>query len=202
MKQVKRISVVFAAVLALSGCASIPGGQEIAALGTSAVDALTGPDTDYKNYLASCRAQMRSQMEAVEAESKLLQAGLSSKDAETRYGTTLILAFKAGQGGTRIGCSLDRRPGFTELLLKNNSILDAGIQLYGINRADKRFQRQLDANKEMARDRMEFELGLEDRRNDLLTTITGDKLQLRESEQGFQLERDRINAVPAVPTTE
>ena len=188
----KRFLAFFLAA-ALTACSSIPGGTELAAVGTAAVDALTGPDTDYKNYLASCRAQMKAQSDAIEADSKALQAGLTSGDEKTQYGATLIMAFKAGQGGPRIGCSLDRRPGFTELLLKNNSLLDAGLRLYEVNRADHRFKRQLDADKEMSRDRMDFQRDMEDRRNRLITTLTGDELELRQQQNEYDLDRRRLD---------
>lgn len=187
-----RIILAAAAAIALSGCSSIPGGTEIAAVATSAVDALTGPDTDYKNYLTSCRAQVKAQADAIEADSKALQAGLTSGDEKTQYGATLIMAFKAGQGGPRIGCSLERNPRLTELLFKNSSVLDFGMRLYEVNRADKRFSRQLDADKEMNRDRMDFQRDMEDRRNRLITTLTGDELELRESAQDDAYRRQQL----------
>lgn len=193
----KRSILALAVAAVLSGCASVPGSQELAAVGTAAVDAFTGPDTDYKNYLTACRYQIKSQVEALEADSKALAAGLSSADKETRQGTLLVLAFKAGQGSPRVGCSIDRRPGFTELLLQNNNIVDSAIRLYGINRADRQFSRRIEVEKELAQDRMNFEFQLEQLQNDLITTITGDKIELQESQQQFQLDRARIPAVPA-----
>ena len=189
----KRIIAIFAAALALTGCASIPGGTELAAVGTAAVDALTGPDTDYKNYLSHCRAEVKAQAEAIKAESEVLAAGLSSGSKETQQGALLVMAFKAGQGGPRVGCSVSRKKGFTELLLENNSMLDFGLRLYEVNRADKRFSRQLAADQEMNKDRMDFQRDMEDRRNRLITTLTGDELQLREQQNEYELDRRRMD---------
>lgn len=184
------IATIFAALL--TGCASIPGGTELAAVGTAAVDALTGPDTDYKNYLTHCRAEVNAQRAAIEADSKALQAGLTSSDEKIQFGSLILLAAKSGMAGPRVGCSVARKKGFTELLLENNSMLDFGLRLYEVNRADKRFSRQLAADQEMNKDRMDFQRDMEDRRNRLITTITGDEFQLREQQNEFELERQRL----------
>ncbi|MDO8903951.1 hypothetical protein [Hydrogenophaga sp.] len=188
-----RIILAAAAAFALSGCASIPGGSEIAAVATSAVDALTGPDTDYKNYLTHCRAEINAQRLAIEADSKALQAGLSSSDEKIQFGSLILLAAKSGMSGPRVGCSVERKRGFTELMFQNSNLLDFGLRLYEVNRADHRFKRQLDADKEMSRDRMDFQRDMEERRNRLITTLTGDELELRESQQDYELERRRLD---------
>lgn len=185
--------LAFLLAAALTGCASIPGGTELAAVGTAAVDALTGPDTDYKNYLTHCRAEVRAQQAAIEADSKALQAGLTSSDEKIQFGSLILLAAKTGMAGPRVGCTVERKRGFTELLLQNSNILDFGLRLYEVNRADKRFSRQLDADKEMSRDRMDFQRDMEDRRNRLITTLTGDELELTRNRQEFELDRQRLD---------
>lgn len=191
----KRIIAIFA-VAALTGCASIPGGTELAAVGTAAVDALTGPDTDYKNYLSHCRAEVNAQRSAIEADAKAMEAGLKSADKDIRFGSLILLAAKSGMAGPRVGCSVARKKGFTELLLENNSMLDFGLRLYEVNRADKRFSRQLEADKEMSKDRMDFQRDMEDRRNRLITTLTGDELELRGQQNEYELERRRMDQQP------
>lgn len=188
----KRIIEIIA-VAALTGCASIPGGTELAAVGTAAVDALTGPDTDYKNYLTSCRAQIKAQGDAIEADSKALEAGLTKGNEKTQYGAMLVMAFKAGQGGPRIGCSIERNPRLTELLLKDGSALEFGYRMYRDHKQDGQFKKQLAADERMNRDRMDFQRDMEDRRNRLITTITGDEYQLREQQNEYELERQRLD---------
>lgn len=188
----KRIIAIFA-VAALTGCASIPGGTELAAVGTAAVDALTGPDSDYKNYLSHCRAEVKAQAEAIKAENEVLQAGLSSGSKEAQQGALLVMAFKAGQGGPRVGCSVARKKGFTELLLENNSMLDFGLRLYEVNRADKRFSRQLSADQEMFSERLKHERGMADRQNLLINTLTGNEERLRGQQNEYELDRQRLN---------
>lgn len=140
----KHILLTFAAVFALAGCASVPGSDAAMAAGASVVDALTGPDTDYKNYLAHCRAEVKAKADAAKERSVALQTALSSGNEKTQYGATLIMAFEAGQGGPKIACTAERKKGAMEMLMHDNALLDLGKDLYFDNRAEKRFNRQLD----------------------------------------------------------
>jgi hypothetical protein len=189
----KRLFTILAAAVALTGCASMPGGQEVTALAATAADVLTGPDTDYKNYLTSCRAEVKAQADALKAENEALAAGINSKDEKIQFGSLILLAAKSGMNGPRVGCSVERKRGFTELVFQNSNVLSLGVELYRENRAGARFNRQLEANKEMTKDRQRFELGLEDRRNRFITTLTGDELQLREQQNDFELDRQRLD---------
>lgn len=173
-----RLFAAGAMALALAGCGTIPGGETVAAAVAGASDALTGPDTDYKNYLSHCRAEVKAQADAIEADSKALQAGLTSGNEKTQYGATLIMAFKAGQGGPKIGCTVARKKGAMELLLGESDVLQLGVELYRENRAGARFNRQLEADKQMQRERLEHEREMNRQNNDLLTTLSGDKLDL------------------------
>ncbi len=174
----KRFFLILGAALALSGCGTIPGGEAVTAAVAGVSDALTGPDTDYKNYLSHCRAEVKAQADAIEADSKALQAGLTSGNEKTQYGATLIMAFKAGQGGPKIGCTVARKKGAMELLLGESDVLQLGVELYRENRAGARFNRQLEADKQMQRERLEHEREMNRQNNDLLTTLSGDKLEL------------------------
>lgn len=149
----KRIFLLIACALALTGCAGIPGGEALTTGVAAVSDALTGPDTDYKNYLTSCRAEVKAQADAYEADSKALQAGLTSGNEKTQYGATLIMAFKAGQGGPKIGCTTVRKKGNMELLLggDENGLVGLGKFLYSENRQASRFERQLEADNERIR---------------------------------------------------
>lgn len=195
----KRILIIFAAALSLTACSTIPGGTEVAAVASSAVDALTGPDTDYKNYLSHCRAEVKAQAEAIKAENDALAAGLSSDSEKTQYGATLIMAFKAGQGGPRIGCTVARKKSMSELLLGESDLLRLGFDIYRENRADKRFARQLDADREMLKERLAHERDMTRENNDLLTTLTGDKLQLQESSQDDAYRRAQLEQTTRLP---
>lgn len=173
-----RLLAAGAVALALTGCGTIPGGETAAAAVAGVSDALTGPDTDYKNYLSHCRAEVKAQADAIEADSKALQAGLTSGNEKTQYGATLIMAFKAGQGGPKIGCTVARKKGAVELLLGESDVLQLGVELYRENRAGARFNRQLEADKQMQRERLAHDREMNRQNNDLLTTLSGDKLEL------------------------
>ena len=154
-----------AAVLAvaMAGCAGIPGGEALTAGVAAVSDAFTGPDTDYRNYLTHCRAEVKAKADAAEAESLALQTALSSGNDKTQYGATLIMAFKAGQGGPKINCTAERKKGNMELLLGESDLLQLGMDAYRENRAGERFKKQLefdakalkittDANRDARRD--------------------------------------------------
>lgn len=147
----KRFLILAALAMGLTGCAGIPGGDAITAGAAAVSDVLTGPDTDYKNYLTHCRAEVKAQADAAKADSAALEAGLSSGNEKTQYGATLIMAFKAGQGGPKIGCTVARKKGAVELMLGESNILNLGVELYRENRAGARFKRQMEADNERFR---------------------------------------------------
>lgn len=190
----KRFFLLIAAALALTGCAGIPGVEALTTVAAAATDAFTGPDTDYTNYLKHCRTEVGAQKDALVADSKALEAALTAGNEKTQFGAILLLAVKAGQGGPKIGCTVARKKGAVELMLGESNILDLGVELYRENRAGARFNRQLEADKTLARERMAHERGMTDRQTDLLTTLTGDKLQLQNSTQDNDYRRAQLPA--------
>lgn len=173
-----RLFAAGAMVLALTGCGTIPGGETATAAVAAAADVFTGPDTDYTNYLKHCKAEVGAQKDAFVADSQALQAALTSGNEKTQYGATLIMAFKAGQGGPKIGCTVSRKKGAMELLLGESDVLQLGVELYRENRAGARFNRQLEADKQMQRERLNHDREMNRQNNELLTTLSGDKLEL------------------------
>ena len=143
-----RILIAAVAALVLSGCAGIPGGEALTAGVAAVSDVLTGPDTDYKNYLSHCRAEVKAKADAYEERSKTLQAALTSGNEKTQYGATLIMAFESGQGGPKITCTAQRNPRVMELLLQDNALLNLGMEAYRENRAGERFKKQLEFDRE------------------------------------------------------
>ncbi|HAX23045.1 MAG TPA: hypothetical protein DCY64_22505 [Hydrogenophaga sp.] len=146
-----RLALLLAVALALSGCAGIPGGEALTTGVAAVSDALTGPDTDYKNYLSHCRAEVKAQADAISADSKALEAALTAGNEKTQFGAILLLAVKAGQGGPKIGCTVARKKGAVELMLGESNILELGVDLYRENRAGARFKRQMEADNERFR---------------------------------------------------
>lgn len=186
-----------AMALAMTGCAGIPGGDTAAAAVAATADALTGPDTDYKNYLSSCRSEVKAQSDAAQAEMDALGKALSGGSEKTQYGATLIMAFKAGQGGPRIGCTAQRKKGAVELLLGESDLLELGVELYRENRAGARFNRQLEADKQMHRERLSHERDMKRQENDLLTTLSGDRLELnKESNRAAEAAASSSTTAP------
>lgn len=192
----KRLFTIICAALALTGCGTIPGGDAAAAAVASAADALTGPDTDYTNYLKHCRAEVTAQKDAIVADNEAMRAALTSGNEKTQYGATLIMAFKAGQGGPKIGCTVSRKKGAMELLLGESDMLQLGVELYRENRAGARFNRQLEADKQMQRERLNHDREMNRQNNELLTTLSGDKLELNK-ESNRAAEAATRGATPA-----
>jgi hypothetical protein len=192
----KRLLSAALLTLSLTGCGTLTGADAIATTVAAASDVLTGPDSDYKNYLTHCRAEVNAQRDAIKADTEALKAALSDGNEKTQYGATLIMAFKAGQGGPKIGCTAARKKGAVELLLGESDLLRLGVDLYRENRAGARFNRQLEADKEMTRERLSHDREMADRQNDLLTTLSGDKLEQfkAQAEADSQARRDAAEA--------
>jgi hypothetical protein len=188
----KRLIAAALLAVSLTGCGALTGADAIATTVAAASDVLTGPDTDYKNYLSHCRIEVQAQRDAIKADTEALKAALSDGNDKTQFGATLIMAFKAGQGGPKIGCTAARKKGAVELLLGESDLLRLGVDLYRENRAGARFNRQLEADKEMTRERLSHDREMADRQNDLLTTLSGDKLEQfkAQAEADSQARRD------------
>lgn len=148
MKRIFQSLVAAVLALAMAGCAGIPGGEALTAGVAAVSDALTGPDTDYKNYLAHCRAEVKAKADAATARSTTLQTALTSGNEKTQYGATLIMAFEAGQGDPKISCTADRKKGNMELLLGESDLADKALRLYEINRDEKRFKTKMEFERE------------------------------------------------------
>jgi len=191
----KRFLILAALALGLTGCAGIPGGEALTTGVAAVSDVLTGPDTDYKNYLTHCRAEVKAQADAAKAESEALQAGLSSGSKETQYGATLIMAFKAGQGGPKIGCTVARKKGAVELMLGESNILNLGVELYRENRAGARFQRQMEADNERFRLSTNRATTEQRENNNLIRDLSGTR---PDEANRSRAEADQLRA-PATP---
>jgi hypothetical protein len=187
----KRFFLLIAFSLGLTGCAGVPG-DAVNAAAAFASDVFTGPDTDYTNYLKHCRSEVAAQKDAAEADSKALERALTKGNEKTQYGAVLIMAFKAGQGGPKVGCTVARKKGTAELLLGESNILNLGVELYRENRAGARFERQLAADADLAKQRLVHEQRMTDRQNTLLTTLTGDKLELDKQSNSFELDKAKL----------
>lgn len=190
-----RLFAAGAAALALAGCGAIPGGEAVATAVAATTDVLTGPDTDYKNYLAHCRAEVKAQSDAVQADSKALEAALTSGNEKTQYGATLVMAFKAGQGGPKIGCTASRKKGALELMLGEGELLEFGKDIYFENRAEKRFREQMAFEKERLRLTLDHDRRTQREQNDLIRDIGGTR---PDEANRSRAEADRL-PYPAAP---
>lgn len=195
----KRILIILAAALSLTACSTVPGGTEVAAVASSAVDAITGPDTDYTNYLKHCQKEVAAQKDAIAADSQALQAALSGDNEKIQFGALVLLAAKSGQGGPKIGCTVARKKSITELLLGESDLLNLGYNIYRDRQERKIMVRQIESNERLAEQRMEHERLLTQQNNDLLTTLTGDKLQLQQSSQDDAYRRAQLEATTSAP---
>lgn len=168
---------LFAAVLAvaMSGCGSIQQLGADAALGVvqEVTDVLTGPDSDYKNYLSTCLKEHTAWLKSQEERSTTTRTALASPHKEIAFSAFVQFAVEGARGSAVPKCSVERKPGW----LENTNVFDIAFRVYQENRAGSRFNRQLDADKELAKARMDHERRMTRENNDLLTTLTGDKLE-------------------------
>lgn len=188
----RKLFVLMACAIGLAGCSAL---GDLPATAVGAVAAVVGPSapsTGYTAYLAHCAKEVEAQRQAINADNAALQAGLQSDNEKTQFGSLILLATKSGSTGPRIGCTVDREPGTVELFLGKGDIVDKGLRLYQINRDEKRFTRQLEANKELAESQMAHDRQMRAQNNDLLTTLTGDKLQLQNSTQDDGYRRAQL----------
>lgn len=184
-----------------AGCSTIPGSETIAATAAGVADVFAGPDTDYTNYLRACSKEVAAQKEATTSDNTALQSALTSKDEKVQLGGMLIMAFKAGQNPKQIGCSVERKKGFAELLMRDGNILDFGFRVYQENRAGARFERQLQADKEITKMQLDAAERAREQQNDLLTTLSGDKRELQQDANAAKLDELRITN-PTPPAAE
>jgi hypothetical protein len=181
-----RLLAAGAVALALTGCGTQQLATEaVVGLASEAADLLTGPDTDYKNYLSACNKQVAAQVKAYEEESKALATAIASPNEKIQFGALILVAAKGGNG-PRIGCSAERKKGW----LEGGNVVDAALRLYEENRRNKRAEKQLESDEKRDLARMRHDQQMADRNNDLLTTLSGDKLELQRDARGASTAAD------------
>lgn len=182
-----RLIAAGAMALALTGCGSMPAGEATTAAIAGVTDMLTGPDTDYKNYLAYCAKEVAALKAAAEAENGALKAGLDNKNEKIQFASLVLLAAK-NNNSPRVKCGAERKRSFTEMAFENSNIIDLGLRLYEENRESKRFEKKLESDEKRDLARMAHDREMTRRNNDLLTTLSGDKLELQRDARGASTE--------------
>lgn len=187
----KRFFLLTASALALTGCA---GMQQLSTDAVKGVieqvsDVLTGPDSDYKNYLATCLKEYTAYIKAKEEEGSALKVGLASTHKEIAFGSLLMIAVNSGRE-TAPRCSVERKKGW----LESGNIFDVALRVYEENRRNVRARKQLESDEKRDLRRMDVDLERNRQLNDLLTTLSGDKLQLQNSTQDNDYRRAQLPA--------
>ena len=179
----KHSLIALAAAASLAGCSSMPASEVTTAAIAGVTDMLTGPDTDYKNYLAYCAKEVAATKSMTESDNNTLKAGLDSKNEKIQFASLVLLAAK-NNNSPRVKCGAERKRSFTEIAFENTNILDLGLRLYEENRESQRFQKKLESDEKRDLARMAHDREMARRNNDLLTTLSGDKLELQRDARG------------------
>jgi hypothetical protein len=178
-------SGIAALSLLLSGCAGMSqlGTEAVVGLANEAADVLTGPDTDYKNYLSACNTQVRAQVKAMEEENKALATAMTSTNEKIQFGALILVAAKSNNG-PKIGCSAERKKGW----LEGGNLVDVALRIYEENRRNIRARKQLESDEKLGLRQIDAQLQSQRVNNDLLTTLSGDKLELQRDARGASSE--------------
>jgi hypothetical protein len=173
--------LALAAAAALSGCAGMQslGTDAVVGLASEVTDVLTGPDTDYKNYLSACNKQVAAQAKAYEEESKALATAITSTNEKVQFGALILVAAKSSNG-MKIGCSAERKKGW----LEGGNLVDVALRIYEENRRNIRARKQLESDEKLGLRQIDATLQSQRVNNDLLTTLSGDKLELQRDARG------------------
>ena len=172
----KKSLVALATALSLTGCSSLQqiGGEAAVGIVQEVTDALTGPDTDYKNYLSTCLKEYKAYLDDREDRSKTTRIALASPHKEIAFSAFVQHAVEGAQVRSP-KCSVERKPGW----LENTNIFDIALRVYQINRDGIYARKQLESSEKLGlRQIASQEAGTRQLYN-LITTLSGDKLELQ-----------------------
>lgn len=177
----KHSLLAFAAAAALSGCAGVQSLGTDAALGIASevADVLTGPDSDYKNYLATCLKEYKAYLDDREERNKTTRIALASPHKEIAFSAFVQHAVE-GATVRSPKCSVDRKPGWME----NTNIFDIALRVYQINRDGVYARKQLESNEKIGLRQINAQENATRQLYNLITTLSGDELNLRRDARG------------------
>jgi len=177
----KHSLLALAAAAALSGCAGMQalGADAITGIVSEVTDVLTGPDTDYKNYLTTCLKEYKAYLDDREDRNATTRVALQSPHKEIAFSALLQFAVEGAQYRAP-KCSVERKPGW----LENTNIFDIALRVYQINRDGVYARKQLESNEKIGLRQIDATLQSQRVNNALLTTLSGDKLELQRDARG------------------
>jgi hypothetical protein len=143
-----RRTIITLLAATLTGCGSTALTTGAVAGATGIASGLLSPsevDPDYSAYLEACKAEYAAQQQASSVtEAAMVTALGETTDAQTRGSLIILTALKTLRPQT-FKCSIDRKKGFVENI-GSNGLIGAAIEVYKINRDNKNFNKQLEAN--------------------------------------------------------
>jgi hypothetical protein len=177
----KHSLLAFAAAAALSGCAGMQslGADAVTGIVSEVTDVLTGPDTDYKNYLSTCLKEYKAYLDDREDRSKTTRIALASPHKEIAFSAFVQHAVEGAQVRSP-KCSVDRKPGWME----NTNIFDIALRVYQINRDGVYARKQLESNEKIGLRQISAQQDNTRQLYNLITTLSGDKLELQRDARG------------------
>lgn len=177
----KHALITLAAIVSLSGCSTLQQLGADAALGVvqEVTDVLTGPDTDYKNYLSTCLKEYKSYLDDRKERGNTTRVALASPHKEIAFSAFVQFAVE-GAKDTTPKCSVERKPGWME----NTNIFDLALRAYQINRDGVYARKQLESNEKIGLRQISSQEASTRQLYNLITTLSGDKLELQRDARG------------------
>lgn len=177
----KKSLLALAIAVSLAGCTSMQQLGADAALGVvqEVSDVLTGPDTDYKNYLSTCLKEYKAYLDDREDRSKTTRIALASPHKEIAFSAFVQHAVEGAQVRSP-KCSVDRKPGWME----NTNIFDIALRVYQINRDGVYARKQLESSEKIGLRQISASQESTRQLYNLITTLSGDKLELQRDARG------------------
>lgn len=176
-----RFLTPIALAVSLAGCGSMQQLGTDAALGIAGEikDVLTGPDSDYKNYLSACIREFDAALKSQETRAETLKTGLGSTHKEVAFGSLLMIAVDSGRQ-VRPTCSVERKPGWME----GGNIWEIMLRVYEINTTRTYARKKLESDEKLGLRQIASQENSQRQLYDLITTLTGDKLELQRDARG------------------
>jgi hypothetical protein len=174
-------SLIALAAVSLTGCAGMQslGADAVTGIVSEVTDVLTGPDTDYKNYLSTCLKEYKAYLDDREDRSKTTRIALASPHKEIAFSAFVQFAVEGAQYRAP-KCSVERKPGW----LENTSIFDVLLRVYQINRDGVYARKQLESNEKIGLRQISAQQDNTRQLYNLITTLSGDKLELQRDARG------------------
>lgn len=170
-----RLIAAGAVALALAGCGSMQqlGAEAAVGIVEEVTSVLTGPDTDYKNYVATCLKEYKVWIDFQKERGETTRVALASPHKEIAFSAFVQFAVEGAKTAAP-KCSVERKPGWME----NTNIFDLALRAYEVNTTRTYARKKLESDERIGLRQIAAQQEGTRRLYDLIITLSGDKLEL------------------------